>query len=381
MSIKKMILPSKEVRYEVVARTIGEQGQIRRRFEKKVDAQEFLDSFKDRKKEMLFKGNSKSLFDIETTTFNQEADNWLEKKSDEFTDGYKRVIEPALKRAREVHGSKSISQFTPDFLSDFRRGMKKDGLSASTQNRYTDLVVRIIRFSKSSKRINVDPTEGYEKVTENHDDIDFWTPEEISEFLKFANNKYPRGSEQRWIYVAYLMSLETGLRANELWGFKLKDIPKNDLKLKISRQFLGGSKFGLTKGKKSRFVPFSQGLKDEISYLLNDELIEQYPERTLFVSRDLTPIHHNNFRNRVFDLDVKASGVRVIRFHDLRHTAISEWARNKIYPFTIKNMAGHRRFSTTQRYIHLLGSEVDEVGSNHGLSIKDKRLVNVSIVS
>ena len=380
MSIKKVTLPNKSVRYEVVVRTLDQKGQIRRRFEKKVDAQEFLDSFKERKKEMLFKGNSKSIYDVETTTFNQEADNWLLKKGDEFTNGYMRVIEPALKRARDQFGSKPISNFTPDFLTEFRKGMKKEGLSASTQNRYTDLVVRIIRFSKTSKRINFDPTEGYEKVTENHDDIDFWTPHEISAFLIFANKKYPRGTEKRWIYVAYLMELETGLRANELWGFKLKDIPKHESKLKISRQFLGGAKFGATKGKKSRYVPFSQGLREEITYLLDDELIEQYPERTLFVSSDLTPIHHDNFRNRIFDKDAEESGVRAIRFHDLRHTAITEWARKKIYPLTIQSMAGHKKLQTTQRYIHLLGSEVEEVGSSFDLTLQEKSVAKLAIV-
>ena len=359
---------------------MGSKGQIRRRFERKVDAQEFFDSIKDRKKEMLSSGPAKALFDIEATTFNKEADHWLESKKDEFTEGYLRAVRPALKRIKESFGNRPISNFTPDLLTAFRKALKKEGLSSSTQNRYTEIISRVINFSVVSKRISFDPTKGYEKVKEIYEEMDFWDSDEVYTFLSFANRKYPRGSEKRWIYLAYLFALETGVRSNELWGLKIKDLPESGTKIKISRQALGGSRFSPTKGKDTRFVPYSSGLKDEINYLLKDELIEQTPERTLFVNNALTCIDHNNFRNSFFEADLKQSGLRPIRFHDLRHTAISMWVRNGINLPTVQKMAGHKDLKTTMRYVHVLGREIEEIGANHGLSIKENQSKKLKVI-
>lgn len=381
MSIKKVVLPNKEIRFEVRVRPLGAAHQIRRRFEKKVDAQEFLDSVKDRKRETTVSGSPKAKFDVESTTFEKEADFWLQSKKDEFTDGYLRVVEPALKRIKTLYGSWPISSFNPGLLVEFRKSLKSEGLSPATQNRYTDFITRIIGFSHFSKRIGYDPTEGYQKLKENSKEMDFWDADEIYTFLNYANRKYPRGSEKRWIYVAYLMELETGVRANELWGIKLKDRPVQGTKISISRQYLGNNKFDLTKGKVARYVPFSQGLRDELKALLNDEQIEQYPERTLFVNNAGSPIDHNNFKNRVFVKDVEESGVRLIRFHDLRHTTITNWIRNGINIVIVQKMAGHKDLKTTMRYVHVLGREIEDVGQVHGLSIQPSSSKKLQVVS
>ena len=217
MSIKKVILSNKEVRWEVIHRPLGNGSkQIKRRFEKKVDAQIFSDSLKQRKKETLNPSLAKVQFDIESTTFNSEADHWLEKKKDQFSAGYFRVINPGLKRIREQYGHYPISKFTPGLLFELRLYLKKEGLSQSTQNRYIDLITRIINFSVFQKRINLNPTLGHEKARESTEEMQFWDESEVKTFLTFANGKYPRGTEKRWVYVAYLTALETGVRAREL---------------------------------------------------------------------------------------------------------------------------------------------------------------------
>lgn len=112
--------------------------------------------------------------------------------------------------------------------------------------------------------------------------------------MSFTHKKYPRGSEKRWIYCVYLTTLETAVRARELWGIKLKDLPKSGTKLKILRQSLGGGEFVLTKGKDSRFVPFSLGLQKELASILSHETHDQSEERTLFVTVFGASVDHDN---------------------------------------------------------------------------------------
>lgn len=370
MTIKKVNLPNKEIRWEVCERLPGHgEKRIRRRFEKKVDAQVFLDSLKDRKKEALQPNTVQATSDIEGTTFNSEAEHWLKKKGGDFTEGYFRVINPGLNKIRNLYGHFPISRFTPGLLFEFRLLMKDQGLSGATQNRYCDLITRIINFSFKQKRINFNPVVGYEKGKENQTEMQFWDEGEVISFLNLADKKYPRGSKKRWIYAVYLLALETGARAREIWGFKILDIPKTGTKIKILRQALGANRFTATKGKDSRFVPFSFGLREEIESLLNDELEELDSNWTIFRSKVNTPIDHDNFSERVFEKDIEESGARRIRFHDLRHTAITLMVKKGVLLPMIQKIAGHKDIKTTMRYVHVLGKDIDDIGAIQGLTV------------
>jgi hypothetical protein len=141
--------------------------KIRRRFEKKVDAQEFLDFLKLRRREALLPHSIKPTSDIEGTTFHDVADYRPLKKGGEFTQGYYRSINPCLKKVRKIFWHYPVSRFTPSLLLSLRLYLKSEGLSPATQNRYADLVTRIINFSYKQRRINSNPCFGYEKARRN----------------------------------------------------------------------------------------------------------------------------------------------------------------------------------------------------------------------
>lgn len=374
MSIKKIKLSDGTTKWEVYSRVVGNgDKRIRRKFDKKIEAQEFLDSLKLRKKEMFNVGKSTSMSDITGAKFNEEADNWLKKKGTDFSLGYMRVINPALKQIRKLYGNYSLDKFTPELLFEYRLILKLKGASSATQNRYVDIMCRIIAFSFNQKRINLNPCIGYEKQKEIGKEINFWTEREIEIFLIFANEKYPPKSKGRWKYIAYLMLLETGLRANELWGIKLKDIPIQDTKLKVLRQLSAKGAFTHTKGKDSRNVPYSQNLRLEIEEWISwNNLVDM--DRTLFVSSTNTPINHDNFSDRVFQKDMKEANVTFIRFHDLRHTALTNMVRRGVRIDVVQQIAGHKDLKTTMRYVHVLGSDISDVGASLSLSPKKSSL-------
>lgn len=49
---------------------------------------------------------------------------------------------------------------------------------------------------------------------------------------------------------------------------------------------------------------------------------------------------------------MKAEGLRVIRFHDLRHTFGSLLVSAGVDLVTVKAAMGHSKISTTERYLH-----------------------------
>ncbi|PIR22540.1 MAG: hypothetical protein COV44_07580 [Deltaproteobacteria bacterium CG11_big_fil_rev_8_21_14_0_20_45_16] len=170
------------------------------------------------------------------------------------------------------------------------------------------------------------------------------------------NEKYPAGSTKRWIYTVYLLALNSGLRAGEIWGLKFEDIKQDGEVLHIQRQFDRVHRdFRTTKGKTSRLVPCNENLFQELMAL---KRTDNQPE-TIFSDRDNgNPIDHDNFRKRNFEMDLAEWGGKRIRFHDLRHTAATLMIADNLDIKTVQEICGHKDLKTTLNYWHLLGEKI-----------------------
>jgi hypothetical protein len=126
---------------------------------------------------------------------------------------------------------------------------------------------------------------------------------------------------------------------------------------RVSRQFNGVSKrFGPTKNKRVRFVPCNQNLRKELTSWIKQ--IGRPGDEPIFQSSTGTPISQNNFARRVFAQDLKESGVKRIRFHDLRHTATTLMIASGLDLKTVQEICGHQKITTTMNYTHLLGDSI-----------------------
>ena len=68
-------------------------------------------------------------------------------------------------------------------------------------------------------------------------------------------------------------------------------------------------------------MPLSEGLKREISAWLS--MNNNRANETIFVGKTRKPVMHDRFTTWKFRIDLKESRLRKIRFHDLRHTALT----------------------------------------------------------
>lgn len=120
-------------------------------------------------------------------------------------------------------------------------------------NRKTEVITAILNFSTKQRRIPYNPSVGFRKLKRETKEMQFWNQDEAISFLSKMNELYPEGSKQRWIYAAYLMALNTSMRAGEIWGLQVHDISPEGSSLWIRRQFNRVTfDFGPTKGKKAR---------------------------------------------------------------------------------------------------------------------------------
>ena len=346
------------VRYRVDYRPEGRESRRSRKvFERRCEAEEYLAVLREKAKMNRVPGLRTC--DFESTTFKDEAKHWFDLRREEVSPGYVKRVESIFREILPMFGDWTLDRFSASFLTEFRQKLKRAGRANATVNRWTDVITVILNFSARHRRIPFNPAQGFQKLKETRESMNFWEKEEALEFLRFADKKYPKGSPNRNVYVIYLLALNTGLRSGEIWGLMPCDLNTPGL-MRVERQFERlTQKIRPTKGKKSRAVPCSLEIRQELLDIIREK--NRGPRDTILTSPDGSSVNHDNFIKRYYLKDLKESGVRPIRFHDLRHTALTRMVASNIDLKTIQEIGGHQDIKTTMNYVHLVGSNIKKV--------------------
>ncbi len=359
MSIRKIKTSTGESKWEVRVHENGRGSKrITRRFDRKNDAEAFVQEFKTEliaREKDPFAGIS-----LKDRVFKDEAEFWFNDGKLRFTESHIKRANGILKTVIDEYGKFTMDKFTPELLSKIQQAEKRKGLSNSSVNRKTEVITAILNFSTKQRRIPYNPSVGFRKLKRETKEMQFWNQEEAISFLSKMNELYPLNSKSRWVYVAYLMALNTSMRAGEIWGLQVQDISSEGSSLWVRRQFNRVTlDFGPTKGKKARHVPCSENLLCELEFLIKNQNLKA--SDTIFRNEKGLPICHDNFSDRQFLKDIKFWGGKRIRFHDLRHTAATLMIANGVDIKTVKEICGHADITTTMNYVHLLSGSIANV--------------------
>jgi len=356
MNIRKVTSRNGKIKWEVRFYVNGRGSKrVCKRFDIKADAQAYFEQkLTERRGRNLFDSGIKS---FEETTFRQEAEHWLRIRGTIFSPGQLVRAKHALGKVLPKYGKLSPNRFHPGLLTQIQSELLSSGIKPATVNRDLQSVKAVLSFSTKQRRIPFNPTAGFEKLPEVGANANFWEREEAQSFLAFTDRKYSFGTKKRWIYVVYLLALNTGLRAGETWGLQPQDVKQDGEVLHIQRQFdLVKREFRSTKGKESRCVPCNDLLRKELDALVAENRISL--KRSIFRTMNGTPICHRNFIKRMFEIDVREWRGKRIRFHDLRHTAITLMIGDGLDVKTVQEIAGHKDVKTTMNYVHLLAERI-----------------------
>ncbi len=359
MSIKKVNHRNGEMKWEVRTYENGRGSKrIRRRFDKKIEAEEFLFELEkelEQKERNPFQQNS-----FEGRTFKEESDYWFQDLKLRSSPGHTKRVAGILSEFQNKFPDLKILEVTPEFISKFQNEEKMRGLASATVDRKVSVVQSILNHSVKHRRIPMNPAFGIRKLQRALPEMQFWDKDEAISFLQKMNEKYPKGQKDRWVYIVYLLALNTGIRAGEIWGLKTMDVSKDGKVIFVRRQLNNITReFTLTKSKKARPVPLNPALLQELRDWIFQEGIPT--EGTIFRNEHGGPVFHDNFADRRFEKDVKDWGGRRIRFHDMRHTATTLLIAAGVDIKTVKEICGHSDIKTTMNYIHLVPGNLERV--------------------
>ena len=188
----------------------------------------------------------------------------------------------------------------------------------------------------------------------------FWTKEE---YLKFADAMMDKPMS----FYAFEMLYWCGIREGELLALTPADFDfeKGTVTINKSYQRLKGQDVITTPKteKSNRTITMPQFLTDEIQDYLKMQYDIGEDDRMFTITK--------SYLHREMDRGSKEAGVKRIRIHDLRHSAISLLIEMGFSATAIADRVGHESIDITYNYAHLFPSKQKEMAEKLNMERND----------
>lgn len=167
------------------------------------------------------------------------------------------------------------------------------------------------------------------------------SPEEVAQFLDAARP----GRERVLFQTAYAC----GLRLEEVLHLQVKDIDSARMLVHVRQG----------KGNKDRLVPLSPKLLT----VLREYYRTHRPGQWLFSNKEGEPVHPGTVQRQLRRAVKKAGLGKPATMHTLRHSYATHMLEAGVDVMTLQKILGHRQLSTTARYLHLRGDQLQRLPS------------------
>lgn len=267
-------------------------------------------------------------------------------------------------------GKKDITEVKREELEAFLKKLVADNYTPKSISRKINSTKTFYRFLKASGSISLDPAADIE-----HPKYEVKPPRILSKLEYRALRDACRADTR--IYAIVELFLQTGIRIGELANLTLNDV--GDTELNIAAQ----------ESHAERTVSLNRAAKDAVNRWLavrgspTTPFDKVYPERSrgtqgkgseqaktkglpasrqaLFITKTGRPLLIRNIRTAI-DRYFKVAGIEDAKVNDLRHTFIAHHLMAGTPITTISKLVGHKRLSTTEKYLEFVeGKQTESV--------------------
>ena len=318
-------------------------------------------------------------------TFEDGVEAWLdylehEKRAKPATmRGYRTMVcspqpsrprgKPRKARLMRAFGGRKLTDITTGDVNRFLSGLDLEAISARQVNMHRQVLHSILAFCMRPDTFGLreNPASMTMKRPEpGAKPIDIFEPSEVLAVAEaarlgrhrgqggYTHSRYSEATMAEWRRIneqdAALIIIAgfTGLRMGELRALRWQDVDLDNAKVSVSRAMSWDTESS-TKSRQMRTVPLAEqaalafeGLRRRRNFIGRSDFV--------FVRPDGESLDRSAVRHR-FVAAQKAAGVRVRRFHDLRHT-FGSIAIRRFDLVSVQAMMGHSKITTTQRYLH-----------------------------
>lgn len=230
---------------------------------------------------------------------------------------------------------------TADLVA-FMDKLSKEGYTTKSISRKTNSTKTFFKFLKSSGLTPNDPASSLE-----HPKFENKPPRILSKVEYRALRDAAKGD--RRIFAVIELFLQTGIRIGELAKLTLDDLdldsPNPSLHIKPFE------------GSVERTIPLNRPAVEAVQKYL--EVRPKTQNKALFVTKTGRPLLIRNIRTAI-DRYFKLAGIKDAKVNDLRHTWIAHHLSSGTSLTLISKLAGHKRVSTTERYLQFVQGKSSE---------------------
>ena len=269
-------------------------------------------------------------------------------------------------RIMRAFGGRRLAAIETADVRRFLAELDRERVSARTVNKHRQVLHGIFEYARRSDTYGLreNPVSETSKRPERGaKPIETFEPAEVEAITAAAreglhrprpDHNFSAATRAEWQRMneqdaaMFTIAAFTGLRLGELLALRWSDVDLRGTQLTVSRAMSAGVEES-TKSRRYRPVPLAdqaaaelRGLSQREHFTGRDDLV--------FCRRDGGGLDRTAVRNRFVRAQTEA-GVKVRRFHDLRHT-FGSLAVRKFDVVAVKEMMGHSKLATTERYLH-----------------------------
>lgn len=233
-----------------------------------------------------------------------------------------------------------LKDITKHLLFEFKAEVQQMKSSGSQKYFLISSLKTMFRRAVELDYLERSPATGLTAPRKGLPKTDYWSQDEAQKFIAHSHGS-PR-------FPLYMIALNTGMRLGELYGLKWDCVDFNNGLLTVRRiwcQKIDEVKES-TKTHSIRTFKMNRLLTKylaELKLSSNSEMV--LDPRAM---KCINPAHVA----RSFATDSQRAGVRVIKFHDIRHTFATQFVRNNGSIHALAGVLGHTSTAMTDRYAH-----------------------------
>lgn len=225
-----------------------------------------------------------------------------------------------------------VSAVNSQSLDDFKANLEKNGYIAKSVSRKINSIKTFFRFLKSEGFIENDPA-----IIVTHPKYEVKPPRILSK-LEYRALRDACRTDARISAIVELM-LQTGIRIGEVANLSMEDARENEIHIKPFESHA------------ERNIPLNKAAKESLDRYFAER--PKVKEKAIFVTKTGRPFLIRNIRSSI-ERYFEIAGIKDAKVNDLRHTWVFHHLAAGTPLVVISKLAGHKRLSTTEKYLKLI---------------------------
>ncbi len=253
------------------------------------------------------------------------------KKASATIIAYRKDIDQLLDYLKKA-GRSNLSEVTTEDLNSFLSLLGSQNYTPKSVSRKINSIKTFYRFLVLNKHITNNAAAAIV-----HPKFDTKAPRILTRMEYRALRDASR--EDVRIAAVIELLLETGMRIGELGALSVSSVSDHFVKIPA------------IEGHLERDVPLNKSAKLALDHYLSSR--PKVPSDALFITKTGRPLLIRNIRTAI-DRYFKIAGISGAKVNDLRHTFIAHHLAAGASPVLISKLVGHKRISTTEKYLEFI---------------------------